>query len=422
MTATEAEFEKATDFAIKETDLERDRMALGVDWPSREVELFSRATDENIRNFAQSIGDDNPLFCDPRYGERTRWGGQVAPQIMAAVLNAPMRSDPLPRELRGGSFRGIHAFVSGGTWEWFRPLRPGDQLFSLRGLESMEEKTSEFAGRSVLRTLRDVKFNQFGEIIGVYRTLVIYTERKTARTKGKYADVPVPSYTDDDLARIEALYAAESRRGDAPRYWEDVEVGDVLGPKVKGPLTTTDIIVFHSGGFGFVPYGLRTSRLAHLNRQRIAPFFVKNEYGIPDVAQRVHWDNEWARAIGNPRAYDYGVLRECWVHHMLTDWAGDDAFILRQHDEIRRFNYQGDTTFVSGEVVGKRKDGDRLVVDVAFRAINQRDEETLRGEATIALPGRDAGAVILPAAPAELQVKALAAIAEHGLRGGQSRG
>ena len=28
------------------------------------------------------------------------------------------------------------------------------------------------------------------------------------------------------------------------------------------------------------------------------------------MAQRLHWDSEWAKAIGNPMAYDYGVMRE----------------------------------------------------------------------------------------------------------------
>ena len=75
----------------------------------------------------------------------------------------------------------------------------------------------------------------------------------------------------------------------------------------KGPLTTTDMIVFHAGGYGFVPYAPCSNRIAYQNRQRIAPFYVKNEHGIPDVAQRVHWDSAWAQAIGNPMAYDYGV-------------------------------------------------------------------------------------------------------------------
>ena len=133
---------------------------------------------------------------------------------------------------------------------------------------------------------------------------------------------------------------------------------------VKGPLTTTDMIVFHAGGYGFVPYGLKTGRLGYENRRRIPGFYVKGDYGVPDVAQRVHWDSAWAKAIGNPRAYDYGVLRQCWMYHLLTNWMGDDAWIVRESDQIRKFNYHGDVQHLTGEVTAKRVDEDRCVVDV----------------------------------------------------------
>ena len=122
-------------------------------------------------------------------------------------------------------------------------------------------------------------------------------------------------YTDEDYERIDAIYAQEQPRGAEKRYWEDVSVGDELAPMVKGPTTITEMIAFHAGGYGFVPYGLRSSRVGYKNRKRIAPFYVKNAQGMWDVAQRLHWDSEWAKAIGNPMAYDYGVQRQCWFYH-----------------------------------------------------------------------------------------------------------
>jgi len=407
-------FEDAVSAEISADDLAKDRAALGKWAASRNQEWISTATPEAIRNFAHSYGDDNPLFTDPDYGPRTRWGSQVAPQIMAAVLNAPLRGDRLPKELRGGSYRGIHAFVSGGTWDWYRPIYPGDTLYSFSGLESVQEKTSEFAGRSVIRVLRDVKINQRAEVVGVYRTLVIYTERKKAREKGKYSSIPEPSYTKDDIAALDEVYAAEKVRGGEPRYWEDVVVGEDMGRMAKGPLTTTDMVVFHAGGYGFVPYGLKTGRMAYQNRLRIPAFYIDNEYGVPDVAQRVHWDNEWAKAIGNPRAYDYGVLRECWIHHFLTDWMGDGAFVVRQHDEIRKFNYQGDIQYLTGTVEGKRQEDGLMLVDVAVEVRNQRGETTAQADATISLPSREHGAAMTPEVPQDLKRDAIRMFERHG--------
>ncbi|MGZ5397321.1 MAG: FAS1-like dehydratase domain-containing protein, partial [Mycobacterium sp.] len=382
---------------------------------------LATATPEAIRNFARSYGDDNPLYTDPAYGPSTRWGSQVAPQIMAAVLNAPMRGDKLPKELRGGSYRGIHAFVSGGTWEWYRPIYPADTLYSFSGLESVDEKQSEFAGRSIIRVLRDVKINQHAEVVGVYRTLVIYTERKKARDKGKYSSIEEPSYTKQDIEELDNIYAAETVRGSQPRFWEDVVVGDDMGTMAKGPLTTTDMIVFHSGGYGFVPYGLKTGRLAYQNRKRIAPFYIDNEYGVPDVAQRVHWDSDWAKAIGNPRAYDYGVLRECWIHHFLTDWMGDDAVVVRQHDEIRKFNYHGDIQYLTGRVDGKRVEDGMTLADVSVEVRNQRGDTTAQADATISLPSREHGAALLPEPPAELRRDAIKMFERHGELAGGDR-
>ncbi len=203
-------------------------------------------------------------------------------------------------------------------------------------------------------------------------------------------------------------------RGAEPRFWDDIVVGEDMGKMAKGPLTTTDMVVFHAGGYGFVPYGLKTSRLASKNRQRIPAFYIDNEYGVPDVAQRVHWDSEWAKAIGNPRAYDYGVLRECWIHHFLTDWMGDGAFVVRQHDEIRKFNYQGDIQYLTGKVDGKRQEDDLLLVDVAVEVRNQRGETTAQADATISLPSREHGAAMLPDVPHDLQRDAVRMFERHG--------
>lgn len=415
-------FKEATASELDPADIEKDRAAIGVWSATRHQELISTATPEAIRNFAHGHGDDNPLYTDPAYGTTTRWGGQVAPQIMAAVLNAPLLGERVPKDKRGGSYRGIHAFVSGGTWEWYRQVYPGDTLYSFSGLESVEEKTSEFAERSIIRVLKDVKVNQRGEVVGVYRTLVIYTERKKAREKGKYSAIEDPNYTDSDIAALDEVYASEQVRGAEPRYWEDVAIGEEMGTMAKGPLTTTDMVVFHAGGYGFVPYGLKTGRLAWQNRQRIPAFYINNEYGVPDVAQRVHWDSEWAKAIGNPRAYDYGVLRECWIHHFLSDWMGDGGFVVRQHDELRKFNYQGDIQYLTGTIEGKREEAGIALVDVAVEVRNQRGDTTAQADATISLPSREHGPALLPEVPAELQRDALKMFTRHGELLGEQRG
>lgn len=414
--ALEKEFEKALQHELTDDDIERAKLLLGLNEASRARELFSVATPDAIRNWAMGAGDDNPLYTEETYGPTTRWGSQIGHGTMVGHIKTPMYGDPIPDDVQKatkGLFRGVHVFVSGGSWEWFRPLFPGDRIFSYSGDESQEVKKSEFAGRSVVRVRRTVAVNQRAEVVGVYRILTVLTERKKSREAGKYAAIEPAQYTDEDYEKIDAIYAAEQPRGAEKRYWDDVNIGDELQPMVKGPLTVTEVIAFHAGGYGFVPYGLRSSRLGFKNRQRIKPFYIKNAQGIYDVAQRLHWDSEWAKAIGNPMAYDYGVMRQAWFYHQVSDWAGDDACIVRLDDSIRKFNYMGDTQFLSGKVVGKREENGQHLVDLELHMVNQRDTETAYASATVALPSRSAGLPVFPDVPLDLQRQAAEMFARH---------
>lgn len=407
------DIEKAQDWQIKDEDIVKARKLIGIDvaQDANEQSWNGPVSASGIKRWTYAIGDDNPLYWDRNYAAGTRWGGLLAPGSMAQILSSGMFGDPMDPELARETrslFRGIHVFVAGSDKYYYRPLFEGDVLRSYGGTAAVEEKQSEFAGRSVIRYHRSVALNQRGEIATITRGRAIHTERKAAAQKGKYADIEPAVWSDEDLARVDAIYAQEQARGAEPRYWEDVAVGEAMPPMVKGPLTVTELIVFHAGGYGITTGGYRIggSREWHKNRNRIRNFYIKDEYGVPDVSQRVHWNNDWARKIGNPMAYDYSVLRESWMHHYLTDWAGDDGFVHRQYDEVRKFNYMGDVQFLSGKVVGKRSENGRFYVDLEFESRSQRDVVCTTGHATIMLPSREHGPVILPEPPLEDQVKA----------------
>ena len=216
----EKEFEKALSYTLDDGDIDRARLLLGVDVASRARELNCEANTDSLRNWAMGVGDDNPLYIDEDYGRATRWGSQVGHGTQMGHLKSPMYGDPIPEELRQQTkslFRGIHVFVSGGTWDWYRPLRPGDRIYSFAGEETLDVKASDFAGKSVIQVNRNVMINQHGEVLGVYRILRVLTERQKSRDKGKYADIEPAHYTDADYERIDEIYASERPRGSETR-------------------------------------------------------------------------------------------------------------------------------------------------------------------------------------------------------------
>ena len=207
---------------------------------------------------------------------------------------------------------------------------------------------------------------------------MIRTERTQARARKKNDALELRPYADDVIDAIEAQYAAEGPRGAETRWWEDVAVGDTVGPMVKGPMTVTDMVCWHAGvGMGL--YGVKALRLGYQNRTRIPRFYQRDELNVPDVMQRVHWDPEFARRAGNPTTFDYGRMRETWLVHLCTDWMGDEAWLWKLDCEFRKFNFVGDTQWLSGTVTDHYvAEGERPAVDIELSAVNQRGSRRRR--------------------------------------------
>jgi len=385
---------------------ERSRTRIGVPQPLVTPPHNLEVSRDGLRHFANGYGDDNPLFCDEGYAARTRWGGLINPPALLYTMGEDASPRPVPPEnkalLRGDPFAGLGSYQAVMEFEWWRPLMIGDRLMCLRAQVGVADKRSDFGGRTAHVTHDFIYANQRGELHAIRRGTWINAERHTSRERKKEREEPEP-YTAEQLAEIDAAYEAETRRGAEPRYFEDVEIGDALDPKVKGPLRTTDIIVWHLGwGMQLTPPG--GFRLSYLIRKKAPGLFPPNRLNIPDTVQRLHWEPERAQELGLPTSYDYGGLRETWLCHLLTDWMGDDGWLWKMECQHRRFNFIGDTSWLSGEVVDKVQgevDGAvRSEVHVEMRCTNQRGAVTSPGKAVVLLPSREHGDVVLPRAPA----------------------
>jgi acyl dehydratase len=365
---------------------------------------------------AEAYGDDNPLWCDPEYATRSVWGGPLAPpplvggDSLIGEDEVTAVADDQRDLMKGDPLRGVHAFYSAAAREWWAPLRPDQRVWRRNAMVAVLDKQSEFAERAVHEWSANVFRDDDGSVLSGQYRLMIRTERKRAREKKKYDAIEPAHWTEEQIAELDAEYAAYRRRGAEPRWWEDVDEGDTVGPMVKGPLLVTDMVCWHVG-MGMGLYDVKPLALGVANRRRIPRFFHQDDQGIPDVMQRVHWDPEWARRAGNPTTYDYGRMRETWLIHLCTDWMGDDAWLWKLECSFRGFNYVGDVHPLTGTVTRKYlADGDRPAVDLELAATNQRGTVTTPGTATILLPSRDHGPVRLPDPPGPDLATSLTAI------------
>jgi acyl dehydratase len=390
---------------ITDEGVEQLRQRIGIPQPYPVRPHYRRPGEDAFRTVAWSYGDDNPLWSDPDYAAASVWKGSVAPPPLIGG-DSLIGEDQLTeaereqaRELRGDPLRGVHAFYAASEREWWAPLRPDSAVQRRTALVGVLDHASEFAGRAVEEWTAQGFATSDGTLLGAQYKMMYRTERAKARERKKYDDVVIEPWTEDALATVEAAYATEGPRGAEPRWWEEVTVGDAITPLVKGPLTVTDMVCWHVG-MGMGMYDVSPLRLGWQNRQRVPRFYHRDELGVPDVMQRVHWDPAFAVKSGNPTTFDYGRMRETWLVHALTDWMGDDAWLWRLRVEFRQFNYVGDVQRITGEVTRSYlAEGGRPAVEIALRCTNQRGVETTPATATVLLPSREHGRVELPSPP-----------------------
>ena len=373
----EREFPKITQQGLDDL-----RKRIGIKIGATAEPWCHEATRDNIRHYAHGIGDDNPLWCDPDYAAKTRYGGIVAlPSFLFAT-------DRIVSGYVGG-LPGVHAMWSGADWNWHAPIRRNDEISTEAHLKDLIEHETRFAGRAVQQIYHVDFFNQHGDKVADCDSWCFRTERDHAREKGtKYKEVRAREprrYSDAELARIYDLYRNEEVRGKRTRYWEDVEEGEALPTMAKGPMTVTGFIGFAQGWGGLY---IRANKLAWKLIDAHPGVGIKNRFGIPDVPERVHWEEDFALEVGAPGAYDYGPERCSWLTHHLTTWMGDDGLLRNAKCKIRRHNPEGDLLFIDGRVERKYVEGGRHLVEIEQEAKNQDGEQSVLGSGIVELPSR----------------------------------
>ena len=367
-------FSKITDEAIAEL-----RSRIGKPITRVTQPYYREINGDAARHFALAIGDDNPLWTDPDYGKGTRWGAQLGPPTMLYSTE-----NTVSGAVEG--LAGVHAMFAGTDWRWHAPIRVGTTMRTVATLKDMVEHQTRFAGRSFQQIYHIEFFDQHDQRLAEADSWCFRTERETARESGtKYDKALEEMYvsSEEEIERYFEQYRQEKPRGAVKRLWKDVKVGDAIDPVLKGPYTVTSAVCFMQA---WGNYAVRNHRQAFMYYDRHKKLAPRNQQNVPEPPVRVHWDNDFARTVGVPAAYDFGPERVAWLSHMLTDWMGDDGFLRRLNTQIRRHNPVGDAVWCNGTVTGKTVDGDRHLVQCEVIGANQTGALSIKGYAEVELP------------------------------------
>lgn len=365
---------------IDESTIAEARELIGVPLRRDRMRWNEAATRDAIRQFAEGVGDGNPLWCDPAYAQKGRWGTQLAPPSFLYAVDATIVAPKLP---------GVQWIYAGTRWRWYDVIRVDDVFDVDARLTEMEEKSGRRFGLWVLQK-GEITFRRAGGgLICVAEGRVARTPRRRSSNKDKAREAKP---ADQERPYHPAL-STEPRRGAEPRLWESLHVGDTLG-SVAVPLSIEDIFAWYTGAQGALHYGGAHGDAVRY-RHRHDDYEINAETGAKDSAARGHFSSKEGRDVGMGGTYDVGLQRIGWVIAFLTDWMGDDGHLAETDVDVVAPNLVGDTTYISGEITERWID-ENAFVSISLEGRNQSGTLTTKGHAVVALPSSEHGSVKLP--------------------------
>ncbi len=339
-------------------------------------QLWEPCTAMDIRRWVMAMDYPNPIHWDQEFARNSKFGGIVAPQSFAVGLDYGHGVQPACV----GRIPGSHLIFGGEEW-WFygHRIRPGDKLFQERRFHDYKVTDTKFAGPTMFSRGDTTHTNQNGTLVA--------RERSTA---------------------IRYLAAEAERRGmfqnQATMRFEEVQVGDRLPRRVLGPHSIASFATEYRaflfniwGSFEWVsPAGVKDPWINQdpgwiegfgfdEEGARIDP---RKRDGLYLGPSRGHVDGQKGVSVGIPRAYGYGATMGAWALDYLGFWAGNDGMVRHSKMQFRGPSFEGDVTYVDGEVAAKEAESAFGVplVSVKVRMTNQEGVVLVDGVAELELP------------------------------------
>jgi len=369
------------------------------------AEMWDPCNATDIRRWVQALDYPNPVHWDEEFAGSSKFGGIVAPQSFTVAMDYGHGCHPACV----GNIPGTHLIFAGEEW-WFygTAIRPGDKLTQERRFDGYSVTDTAFAGPTMFARGDTVHRNQHGTLIAKERATAIRYLVEEANKRGVYGkDKRSPKkWSKEELAGIHKLrheWILSSREGRSPRFAE-VQVGDKLPRRVIGPHSiasfTTEYRAFVFSIWGtmywYAPAGIEDPWV-NQDPGWVEGFGFDEELALIDPRardglylgpSRGHIDADKAGEVGMARAYGYGATMAAWNTDYLAFWAGHDGMVRHAKSDFRGPAFEGDVTFIEGEVVEKIENSEWGVplVRIKARMTNQDGTTVVTSVNEVELP------------------------------------
>jgi len=270
-----------------------------------------------IREFAEALRDENPLYREEEAARRSPFGGIIAPPTF--TRNFWWEGHEVQEDLKIDPRLRLHGEQE---FEYYRPIEAGEVLTGQVRIADVYEKAGRRGGKMTFAVIETTYTNAKGEKVLVGRRTLIET-------------APQPETAREPRPPVRRLNPAEAKEGlESP-------------PLVVGPITRTDFVRFAGASGDMNPN---------------------------------HHDEIYAIRSGNERVFAMGMLQAGYLAHLLTDWFGDGTlrrfrvrFAARVHPgdvltckaRITKVNRNGGETQVECDAWVDNQDGQKVILGFA---------------------------------------------------------
>ncbi|BFM07106.1 FAS1-like dehydratase domain-containing protein [Halioxenophilus aromaticivorans] len=366
--------------------------------PARMREPFSG---NDIRRWAQAMHYPNRLHYDSDYAAGSRFGGLLAPQSFCVAMDDAHGTGPSCVGLIPNS----HLIFGGDEW-WFygQKVFPGDMLHNHRVALDYAVKETKFAGPTCFQRGDNYYYNQDGDLIAKQRSTAIRYNPDAAREMGSMGPSEDPEWSDEQIVDLENKKYDWIKMlhdlGHGKRWWDDINVGDVLPTRIIGPHSIASFTTEWRSYLFTLWCGVKrrtdldmealgfTDEMAGKEQDPVLeldnPEQTDGAYIGPS---RGHLFPRWARHVGMPRAYGYGASMGAWILDYFSGWAGEWGEIVHSNCSYRAPSLAGDISIMDATVTEKsiNEEGQHLV-HVDFKMVNQDGVVSATAKAEICLP------------------------------------